>query len=416
MADKLQQPIRTLVVSPPAWMTINHDEARWRQLLKRKAWQAYVYIYPRAVPMKDRLIQLSKPLGLGSLVSATVGCVVALSAIAALVGYRLWDVPAWVIEGANGSQAVFERVVSYRSAQAGVLGAAVQAVGGIAVALGLFFTWRQLRATQETHVDEQFAKAVEQLASSRPEVRVVAVHALERHALRPRVNRQPILHLLSVFLVTRCAEFGRPGSPERVRLPMDVQLALDALARIRVAGSEIPVSLSGIDLGQVNLSWSTVLAGLDLSGANFDDADLMSADLRRCDIRGASFRRCNLNQAKLGGSTAYDATFAGANLYNAVFRRAMASHAIIDGADLSHADFEWTHLSRADFRHANLTELALYGATGDFAHFEGQDLRKTKGLYDLLASVVRADAATVMPGKTPAEASKEMRRSEFSID
>jgi hypothetical protein len=308
-------------------------------------------------------------------------------------------------------------MVSYQSLQAYVLAAAVQALAGIAVTLGLFLTWRQLRTAQQTHLDEQFATAVEQLASSRPEVRAVAVHALERYALTPGVDRQPILHLLSVFLVARSGEFERPAVPATARLPMDLQLALDAASRIRAASPVIALSLSGIDLHQVNLSWSSALAGLDLSGANFDGADLLAADLSRCDIRGASFQRSILNQARLGGSSAWGANFSGASLHVAVFRRSMAPVANFSGADLSHADLEWTHLQRADFRGANLNNTLMYGTTVDMAHFEGQDLRKTKGLYDLQASATRVDAATVMPGKTPAQASKEMGgRSEFSIE
>jgi hypothetical protein len=151
-----------------------------------------------------------------------------------VMAYRLWRVPGWVLAGATSNEQTIARIATYRSAQASILSVLVQGLGELAIMAGLFFTWRQIRAGQEAQVSERYARAVEQMASERVEVRVGGMEGLERIALENQSEFVPILRMLSAFVVERSRMWSRPADTfEVVLLPLDLQMALSVLQRFR---------------------------------------------------------------------------------------------------------------------------------------------------------------------------------------
>jgi serine/threonine-protein kinase len=100
------------------------------------------------------------------------------------------------------------------------------------------------------------------------------------------------------------------------------------------------------DFASYNLSLLS-LVGVDLSGTNFN-----SAQLRKTNLHGS-----NLNKSDFGRASLVDANLRDTNLTKAYFSNADLAGADLRGADLSHA-----YLSNANLRGANLCGANLTGA------------------------------------------------------
>ena len=155
---------------------------RWSRRLGQRAWRIS-----------------ARPVSLALLVIVVVATVAA----SAIIGYRLWRVPGWILSGTTTADDAVGRIAAYRAAQASILGVLVQALGGLAIIAGLLFTWRQIRAGQEAQVSERYSRCVEQLGSDRVEVRVGGIEGLERIAFDRPAEFIPILRMLSAFVVER---------------------------------------------------------------------------------------------------------------------------------------------------------------------------------------------------------------------
>ena len=76
------------------------------------------------------------------------------------------------------------------------------------------------------------------------------------------------------------------------------------------------------------------IRGIDLSGTNFDNADLTCAKLAECNLSRATFRGANLTSASLWHAECKDAVF--------------------DGANLEEADLDYSNLDGCSFRNAKI--------------------------------------------------------------
>jgi uncharacterized protein YjbI with pentapeptide repeats len=121
--------------------------------------------------------------------------------------------------------------------------------------------------------------------------------------------------------------------------------------------------LAGVDLTEANFYWASfhnavleraIMAGCDLRGAVFNEANLRCADLSRA----------NAGIDNLGGSTDFiKADLSGADLRNANLSGTDFTCAILIGADLSGARASISQHGRPTcFKGANLTDARLGGA------------------------------------------------------
>jgi hypothetical protein len=93
-----------------------------------------------------------------------------------------------------------------QAARAAIRGNALQAVGAIAIAVGLMLTarsvtlaTRSLAITREAQVGDRIAHAIDHLASDKVEVRLAGVYSLERIAQHSPVERDLIFEVISAF-------------------------------------------------------------------------------------------------------------------------------------------------------------------------------------------------------------------------
>jgi len=302
--------------------------------------------------------------------------------VGSVVGtYLLWRIPEWYF--ADWAAAVTANELL--KLQNELRGTIVQAFGGAALLIGLFFTWRNIRATEvnlqiaqkttastleltkESQITERFSRAIEQLGSEKLEVRLGGIYALERVAKDSASDHWTVMEVLTAFIRENAkwagAKQGKESAPERnfLTFPTDIQSILTVLGR-RGRGKER------------------------------EDGDrqflfLINTDLRHADFFEAHFERAYLNGAHLEDSIAIAAHF---------------DRAQLGGAHLERANFDYTSCQGAAFEGAYLKDASLngtnfQGATLKGTHLEGVDLSSAIGLTWLQVILAHRDDKTKLP-------------------
>jgi hypothetical protein len=76
----------------------------------------------------------------------------------------------------------------------------LQGLGGTAVLLGVYFTFRQLRIARQGQVTERFTRAVDQLGSTSEDVQLGGIYALQQISLESREERGAIHEILASYV------------------------------------------------------------------------------------------------------------------------------------------------------------------------------------------------------------------------
>jgi hypothetical protein len=255
----------------------------------------------------------------------------------------IWKIPQWQAAGWQDQMEPKDLAKLQNDARTTL----VQALGGAALLIGLYFTLRNLQLTQDKQITEHYTRAVEQLGSDKLEVRLGAIYALERIARDSERDHWPIMEILTAYVrENACWEEEQPRSEEESapsdphprpnkqpspRFPTDIQAILTVLGRrTRTFGK-----------GEEH--------GLDLSHTNLSRANLWGAQLQRASLWGAQLQRARLGFAQLQGARLGNTHLQGANLTIAQLQGADLGLAQLQGADLRGAQ-----LQRADLGFANL--------------------------------------------------------------
>jgi Pentapeptide repeats (8 copies) len=278
--------------------------------------------------------------------------------LAALLIVILWKVPQWQVGHYSGltSSQWFDHVNEARKTLATIL-------GGLVVLAGAYFTWRNIKLTQESvataqralmvsqegQITDRFTKAIEQLGAvdangkKKLEVRLGAIYALERIANQSERDHWPIMEVLSAYVRENAS-----------RILLEILDESQKSARLDIMAEDIQAIL-------------TVLGRRDRRYRQ-EDQDL---NLFRVYIHGAYLPRANFSRANLMYTNISAAYLGDADLSKAKFRGANLSEAFLYRANLREADLLEANLSKArihgaDFRDAlNLTQLQLDEAEGD---------------------------------------------------
>jgi pentapeptide repeat protein len=165
------------------------------------------------------------------------------------------------------------------------------------------------------------------LGSSQPEVRVGAIYALERAAIRSAEEHPVVMSVLAAFV----REHSHPAQP-------DVQAALTVLGRRASERDREPIDLTGADLARLRLPGAD-LTGARLARARFRAADLHGAMLGGADLTGADLASADLTGADLAGANLTGADLTGARLAGAYLVGATLTRATLANADLANALF-----------------------------------------------------------------------------
>lgn len=206
-----------------------------------------------------------------------------------------------------------------------------QIIGGLALLVGLFLTWRRIAAAertveivQEEQITERFTRAIEQLGHEKREVRVGGIYALERIARDSERDHWTIMEVLTAYIRENAPLPSRVGGPARSErgpneagglppdnseeIPTDVQAILTVIGRrnrdTEQEGQTLDSSRTNLRrarLGGAHLEWANFDEAL-LEGANLDKAHMEDASLRGAHLEGADFLGTHLRNANMKGT------------------------------------------------------------------------------------------------------------------
>ncbi|MEV8436862.1 pentapeptide repeat-containing protein [Actinosynnema sp. NPDC051121] len=198
----------------------------------------------------------------------------------------------------------------------------------IVTALSVQATREQVELAARGQVSDRYDKAVGQLASDKPEVRIGGVLALERVVTDSPGEGGNVSGLLAAFIRAEAPRQAGPCAPAD-----DVRVAVSVLTRLATYDGT-----GALDLRDTCLSGTSWIA-VRLTGADFSGADLEGAQFSHAELIGSRFVGANL-----GGSAFIGTSLAHSDLSDAGLR----------GADLTGADLRGAVLSGADVAQAKL--------------------------------------------------------------
>jgi hypothetical protein len=164
-----------------------------------------------------------------------------------LVLWAIWKVPQWY--AASWTKLDLKDLAKLESDTRTMM---VQAVGGVVLLVGLFFTWRNLRVTEQNsrqtldlslrgQINDRFTKAIEQLGAvnqdgkKKLEVRLGGIYALEQIAKESPDHHWPIMEVLTAYVREHAPQKEEEQrSQEEVsppKLATDIQAILTVLGR-----------------------------------------------------------------------------------------------------------------------------------------------------------------------------------------
>jgi len=229
----------------------------------------------------------------------------------------------------------------------------VQALGGLVLIGGAYFTWRTIRTNKEGQITERYTRAIDQIGSDKVDVRVGGIFALERIARESRRDRAPVSYVLAAF-IRHHSELENAVNPQAApiayagyvdpaaRPPADVQAALTVLGRRdrRDETKDTHIDLSGIamvgaDLRGAHLerAWlvNTVLAGAHLEHAHLEGALLYGANLEGARLEKTHLEDARLDNVRFYGARLYGTHLEGATVHGVVFDRELMRDCHLEG-------------------------------------------------------------------------------------
>lgn len=250
----------------------------------------------------------------------------------------------------------------------------LQVIGGLVLLFGAYVTWGQLRvnqdglrATQEGYVTDRFSRAVDQLGSDKPDVRIGGLHALWRIAEQSARDREAVISIQAAYLRTHL-----PWPPVGPEAPApDVPINDVAPLETRTADAQVALTALGVLCRTREQSWVN-LSVSDLRRADCDGLWFPEVNFDRACMEAASLYRVNLTQASL-----VSVNLRHADLTTSVLRRARCVLADLRGAKLVETDLRDADFTEADLREANLRKADAHGAVFHRADLRLADLRGT---------------------------------------
>src|SRR5215204_1348358 len=262
-----------------------------------------------------------------------------------LLGVALWWILDWYIDPGNAE------VPS--TAKKDLFQALGLTMAGVAGAIGVYFTWRNLSQTRQStertlwlteqgQITERFTRAIDQLGETddkgkpKLELRLGGIYALERIAKdSPERDYSTVMEVLTAYV--------RQNTPTHSKE--------DTKQQSGSTGEQTEQSFTRASAEEPRLD---IKAVLDVVGRRQEDRVpeeyRVTPDFRKINLCRTILSGAFLSRAKLTG-----ANLSGANLWGADLREAILREAILGEADLRGTDLRGTDLRGTDFNGANLT-------------------------------------------------------------
>jgi uncharacterized protein YjbI with pentapeptide repeats len=342
--------------------------------------------------------------------------------------FILQQVPQWEVAkfGMTNPKDLAEIENSYRATLAQIL-------GGIAIGIGLYYTWRrviiaekELKISQEGQITERFTRAVDQLGRKELEIKLGGIYALERIANESDKDYWPIMEILTAYvrmhsnvkvtenkndtptsMEVQVNENATTEDQEVGTIPLDIQAVLTVLTRRRYSidsgeteelnlkevylqkAELVDYHLEGANLEKAHLEETNLMfthfKGACLKYAHLEEATLIHTYFENADLRWAHLEGVHGTHVSLNGTDMSQAHLEKANLFESQLQGTRLEGAYLQDTGLSMSHFEGANLQNAHLEGAKLNEAYLKGAYCRGANFEGTDFLKAdlKGTYGL---------------------------------
>ncbi|NER03688.1 MAG: pentapeptide repeat-containing protein [Okeania sp. SIO3C4] len=260
------------------------------------------------------------------------------------------------------------------------VGTIIQIVGGIFFFVTAYFSWRNVKATEQKQIAERFSKAVEQLGSDSDNdkfVQLGGIYALEQIATDSEQYHWIIMEVLTSFIQETSSPNNNEGENQSSILT-PIQAAITVIGRRNFSQDpkDKKLDLSNAKLAKTNLKGAylkgAILQNIDLIKANLENTNMTEADLENAYIGGAYLGEANLSQANLKGAMLSNVNRK-PNLHLPV-KKVDFSQAFLEKADLTNAILTGTNFSQADLINAHLNSAYLDGANFTEAKLMNADL------------------------------------------
>jgi hypothetical protein len=203
-----------------------------------------------------------------------------------------------------------------------------QAIVGMVLLIGVYFTWRNLVAIEEKQVTERFTKAIEQLGSQQAEVCMGGIYSLERIAIDSEKDHWTVMEILCSYIRHRSSIDGSRGNQKKI--PEEIQAALTVIKRRKISYDpkrkilDLSYSyLKGANLRAEGFKSLILDVGSNLHGADFTGSNLEFSDFTGSNLVGACFSKANLNSAEFTRSNLSQVEFTNASTIDAKFTDAI---------------------------------------------------------------------------------------------
>jgi uncharacterized protein YjbI with pentapeptide repeats len=309
-----------------------------------------------------------------------------------------------------------------------------QILGGAAIGIGLYYTWRRitiseedLKATQENlkvaqeslkvtqenlqvtqkvaqdnlkvaqegQITERFTRAIDQLGNEKMDIRLGGIYALERISNESKEDYWPIMEILTAY-VRNNSSIEAVVTNKGMSISMDIQAnestkkedrekrktASDIQAVLTVIGRRDNLFNSRNSLNHPNLQRHYRGASLMETHFRKDDfnEEYFVKSLIRLDLQRTYLREAFLTGAHFEGADFKEANLVNASLFKAHFEEALfvwahLEEANLECAHLEEANLSWAHLERADFAGAHLERAILLKANLEGAYLNEANLQ-----------------------------------------
>jgi hypothetical protein len=179
--------------------------------------------------------------------------------------------------------------------------ALLQAVDGLALLIGLYFTARTWRTNQEGQITDRFTKAINQLGETGPEklaIRLGGIYALERIARDSERDHWPIMEVLTAYV--------REHAPWKETELRDVMVLVDAGTRTyaleqreeKILSSETQPTQSNQSPPKLATDIQAILTVLGRRARTYGKGEDQHLNFARTDLRGAVLWEAHLHKAR----------------------------------------------------------------------------------------------------------------------
>ena len=354
-------------------------------------------------PVSKNFLEEARRFFQRTMVPIVIGVVLVIS------GSAFWLFPNWIAAFGAGSPANSNQVENLTR---DILIKSMQVIGGFALVVTAYFSWRDLQNSKPKPITGRFSKAVKQLSSKKLEVQLGGIYSLEYIARESPTDYNTIIKVLTAFIRSRAPfpdnsreqlikQFSWANGGPKTKIyqcqgvTKNVQAALTVIGRRNTDLQNVKLDLSNTNLSQANLRkanlkkanfYGAVLSQADFRGADLKEACLLLAILSGGPKNGAipnksgaqmtRFDHANLSQANLMGAfMSYQVSFKGADLSLTNLTDTQVEGVFFHNANLQKADFSRANLQDAIFRMANLSDAVLISA-----NLRGTDFRGVKNL------------------------------------